>query len=294
MKWLAPVLLFAALSGCLDELVYEDEHVPDDGLGESVPRPPTAPPEEAPPEWPVLSDATIRPGVKVTGAGQCTSNFLFTSPDNSTLYLGLAAHCFGKGESTDTNGCTTESHPLGSQAQVQGASQPAVLVYSSWITMQENGESDSSVCRANDFALVQLHADDRHLAHPAMLRFGGPTELAGAGASTGSRVLSYGNTQLRDGFSQMDEREGVIVNVANEGWTYTVYTAGPGLPGDSGSGVLTLDGKALGVLVTLGLAPLPASNGVTDLARVLAYAHDAEGLQVELATWEQLDDGILP
>ena len=53
-----------------------------------------------------------------------------------------------------------------------------------------------------------------------------------------------------------------------------VYTATPGIPGDSGSGFLSGDGEAVGVLSTLNLAPLPVSNGVTDLARALRYAAD--------------------
>ncbi len=297
MKLLVLVLLMAApLAGCLDDLPgQEEEHVPDDGLGQSVPRPTTTPPEEVPQAWPALADATVRPGVQVVSSGgQCTSNFLFQSPDNSTLYLGLAAHCFGTGEATDTDGCEAGSLPLGSQAEVEGASQRAVLVYSSWVSMAEVGEGDAAVCRANDFALVQLDAADRALAHPAMLHFGGPTELATGGAATGSHVLTYGNTNLRPGPTQLDEREGYVIDTQNDGWTHTIYTFGPGLPGDSGSGVLTDDGRALGILVTLGLAPLPGSNGVTNLEKALSYANSTAGLQVELATWEQLDSGLLP
>ena len=43
----------------------------------------------------------------------------------------------------------------------------------------------------------------------------------------------------------------------------------PGVPGDSGSAFLSADGKAIGVLSTLGLAPLPLSNNIGDLAKEL-------------------------
>jgi hypothetical protein len=46
----------------------------------------------------------------------------------------------------------------------------------------------------------------------------------------------------------------------------------PGIPGDSGSGVLNAAGQAIGVLSTVALAPLPLSNGVGDLAKELEYA----------------------
>ncbi|MBN1527660.1 MAG: hypothetical protein JW895_01270, partial [Thermoleophilaceae bacterium] len=56
------------------------------------------------------------------------------------------------------------------------------------------------------------------------------------------------------------------------GWSRTVYTVTPGIPGDSGSGFLNASGQAIGTLSTVALAPLPASNGVGDLSRELAYA----------------------
>lgn len=50
-----------------------------------------------------------------------------------------------------------------------------------------------------------------------------------------------------------------------------MFTATPGIPGDSGSAFLDAPGRALGVLSTLNLAPLPGSNGVGDISREYAY-----------------------
>jgi hypothetical protein len=50
-----------------------------------------------------------------------------------------------------------------------------------------------------------------------------------------------------------------------------VITLTPGIPGDSGSGFLNGSGEAIGVLSTLQIAPLPATNGVGDLGKELAY-----------------------
>jgi hypothetical protein len=47
-------------------------------------------------------------------------------------------------------------------------------------------------------------------------------------------------------------------------------------------------GSALGVLSTLELAPMPASNGVGTLAKELAYANEATGLGLSVA------DGTTP
>ncbi len=61
-----------------------------------------------------------------------------------------------------------------------------------------------------------------------------------------------------------------------------MYTASPGIPGDSGSGYLTQNGEAVGVLSTLNLAPLPVSNGMTNLAKALRYAADHGFADLEL------------
>ncbi|MGB0652893.1 MAG: trypsin-like peptidase domain-containing protein [Thermoplasmatota archaeon] len=284
----AALLALTALSGCLDTL----EEVGDD-IGDTITGGGGSDAAFEAPPWPAVDAATVRPGVQmISEGGQCTSNFVFTSPDNRTLYLGFAAHCVGEGESTDTNGCDTPSLPLGSAIEIQGASQPAELVYSSWQTMEDVGETDGAACSYNDFAVVALHPDDRGMVHPAMFHFGGPTELAPS-VEVGETVLTFGNTGLRPGPEELDRRQGLVVANGGDGWTHTVYTATPGLPGDSGSGVLTGDGRALGVLVTLGIAPLAGSNGVTNLLKAMDYAQENAGLQLQLATWEQFSGNAL-
>ena len=39
-----------------------------------------------------------------TDGAQCTANFVYTDGAGN-VYVGYAAHCAGKGEATDTNGC---------------------------------------------------------------------------------------------------------------------------------------------------------------------------------------------
>lgn len=249
-------------------------------------------------QWPPLEDATIRPGVQMFADGsQCTSNFVFLPPDNSTVYLGFAAHCVGTGgDASNTDGCDPVNAPLplGSEVEVQGASQPASLAYVSWGTMLAGNESRAAVCGSNDFAFVEIHPDDHAKVHPAMLTFGGPTGLAAAGeAATFDKVLTFGNTGLRPGPAELDAKEGYVWDPSSD-WSTTVYTVTPGPPGDSGSGVLLGDGRALGVLVTVYLAPYPAANGVTNLDLAMQYAAEHGGPAVRLATWDLLDPGRLP
>ena len=92
----------------------------------------------AAPTWAPAATATIHPGVQTFTAGaQCTANFVYS--DGTNVYLGQAAHCSGTGGSTETDGCTSGSLPVGTEVQVTGASKPGVMVYNSWLTMQQLG-----------------------------------------------------------------------------------------------------------------------------------------------------------
>jgi len=220
--------------------------------------------------WAPASSATVHPGVQTyTEGAQCTSNFVFQN--GSDVLIGQAAHCAGTGAATETDGCLAQSLPLGTPVEVDGASQPGTLVYSSWLTMQANGESDEETCAYNDFALVRLNAADVGKANPSVPGYGGPTGVGEPGA-VGSDVFSFGNSSLRFGIRQLSPKQGKLVETSPEGWSHTVYTVTPGIPGDSGSGFLSSTGAAFGTLSTVAIAPLPASNGVSDLSQELAYA----------------------
>jgi hypothetical protein len=228
--------------------------------------------------WAPASTATVHPGVMTYTAGaQCTANFVFQA--NGVTYLGQAAHCSGTGAATDTNGCTATSLPLGTPVTVAGYT--GTMVYNSWLTMQSLGEKDAETCAYNDLALIQLPAAAVADTNPSVPTFGGPTGLAGAG-TTGDSVYSYGNSSLRLGLTQLSPKRGIVVTTTAGGWSSTVYTVTPGIPGDSGSGFLNSSGKAIGVLSTVAIAPLPASNGVGSLAKEVGYAqaHGVPGLTV--------------
>ena len=103
------------------------------------------------------------------------------------------------------------------------------------------------------------------------------------GTVAGDKVLSYGNSELRGGITALSPKEGASLGDDGNGWSHTVYTATPGIPGDSGSAFLNRTGQALGVLSTVALAPLAGSNGVGDLGRELAYLARAHELAATLA-----------
>ena len=221
--------------------------------------------------WAPASTATIHPGVQTFTAGaQCTSNFVFS--DGTNVYLGQAAHCSGTGGNTATNGCTSGSLPIGTPIDVTGASKPGTLVYNSWLTMQGNGEAYADTCAFNDLALIKIDPADVGSVNPSVPGFGGPTGVGSAGG-TGSTIYTYGNSELRGGVTKLSPKQGVVVQNTTSGWSHDVYTATPGIPGDSGSGFMNGSGQAVGILSTLELAPTPAANGVGDLAKETAYLH---------------------
>jgi hypothetical protein len=253
------------------------------------------PPAKAAPTWAPAATAPIHPGVQTItgGAGQCTANFIFHS--GSEIYIGQAAHCAGTGAPTDTDGCDSGSLPLGTTVEVDGATRPGTVVYSSWLTMQALGETNPDTCAYNDHALVRLDPADHGRVNPSIPVWGGPVGVNSAGTAVGSTVYSYGNSSLRLGLTLLSPKRGVSVGDDGNGWSHTVYTVTPGIPGDSGSAFLDGSGKALGVLSTVAVLPLPASNGVGDVGRELAYAqaHFDVGLQLANGT-EPFKPSALP
>jgi len=216
--------------------------------------------------------APIHPGVMTNteGSGQCTSNFVFR--DSGGTYLGQAAHCSGTGAATDTDGCDAGTLPLGTRVEIDGATGPGTIAYSSWNAMQANGEADENTCAHNDFALVRLDPADLPRVDPTVPGLGGPTGVGGPGGMLGDTVFSYQNSSLRLGIPQLRPKQGTVIQSVGDGWSRTVLTVTPGIPGDSGSGFLSDSGEAIGVLATLQVLPLPGTNGVGNLSHELAYA----------------------
>ncbi len=230
--------------------------------------------------WAPAATAPIHPGVMTNteGSGRCTSNFIFTR--GTDTYIGQAAHCSSTGAATDTDGCTSASLPLGTKVQIDGASVKGTLAYNSWLTMQAKGEADPETCAYNDLALIKIDPSDVGKVNPSIPDFGGPTGVGTAAA--GEQVYTYGNSSLRQGVALLSPKNGVALERSPGGWSYTAYTLTPGIPGDSGSAFLNKDGAALGVLSTVAIAPLPASNGVGDVGSEINYAraNGFDGLQL--------------
>ena len=243
-----------------------------------------APQAYAAPAWAPASDAAITPGaITVTGAAQCTSNFIFYDRSDN-IYIGQAAHCSISDASDESNRCAPDSLPLGTKVLIDGATRPGTLVYNSWITMEEKGETAEEVCLFNDFALVKLDPADYSRVNPTVPIWGGPTGLAPApGPAPGERVFGYGNSPFRLGKGLLNPMQGTTLGPEGGGWSHQVTTLLPGLPGDSGSGLMDSQGRAFGTLSTLAIFPDTLSNGVSDLGRELDYMRKNSPFDVTLA-----------
>jgi len=249
----------------------------------------TAAPATAAPTWAPVATAAIHPGTMMyTDGAQCTANFVYTDGAGN-VYVGYAAHCAGTGTSTDTDGCSTQSLPLGTEVTFNDGGSlidegtqvgSGTLAYSSWDTMRRTAETDADTCAYNDLALVEVDPADVSKVNPSVPFWGGPTGIDTDGTAAGDRVWTYGNSSLRAGLAPLSPHTGISLgdDAADGGWSHPLYTVSPGIPGDSGSGFLSAGGKAVGVLSTLGLAPLPASNNIGDLGRELAYAQQHSGI----------------
>lgn len=221
-------------------------------------------------------NSQIRPGVRVSADGSgCTSNFLYKLND-TTVYLGVAAHCFSPDTNQNIDPCETNNLPIGfSQITIENASKPGVLVYTSWRAMQEVGEEPGGeTCRLNDFALVQLNVADIANIHPAVRAFGGPRSLATNVVPTGTVIHLYGRSSNHGGNRNLETMTGEVVSVSPESWSYDVVTDTPAVPGDSGGPVLDGAGRALAVtsVLTAGVSINPLRNGVVNLNKALNYA----------------------
>lgn len=236
--------------------------------------------------WAPTADAAIRPGVQMfTRGAQCTGSFVFADA-SGRAYVGYAAHCAATGTATDVDGCRNRSLPLGTRVRFADGATAATggstvgrgrLAYSSWRTMQARGLTAEGICHGNDFALVRVGRGHRGKVNPSVPFWGGPTGV-GEPPAVGTGVHSWGESSLRP-TTALSPKTGVSLGRTYGGWAFDVYTATPGIPGDSGSGVLDGRGRAVGTVSTVAIAPLAGSNGVGTLARELAFAQRWSGIR---------------
>ena len=213
----------------------------------------------------------VRPGAVVeSDNGQCTFNFLFQGSDGRR-YIGTAGHCI------------LGDDPLGGDAGEQSWA-PGAGPEARDGDGNRIGEFAYAILKdPKDFAVIRL--DPGVAANAQMCHFGGPT---GVNTDQGADpVLLHHFGQGLGVGAVLPARSALAAGMPSPDH---VYAAGAVVPGDSGSGIISADGRAVGVIVTTGLhtgslgtSGLDAGTmGVTRLAPQVARAEQVLGHGLDL------------
>ena len=213
----------------------------------------------------------VRPGAVVSSdAGQCTFNFLFQGSDGSR-YIGTAGHCI--------LGDSPVGGDAGEQTWAAGTGPVARDGQGNRI-----GEFAYAILQdPKDFALIRLDAGVA--ANPQMCHFGGPT---GVNSDQGADpvVLHHFGQGVGVG-TVLPARSALALGTPHPDH---VYAQGAVVPGDSGSGIISDDGRAVGVIVTTGIHSESIGTegvdaglmGVTRLAPQVARAQQVTSVSYTL------------
>ena len=176
----------------------------------------------------------VRPGAAVfVGGSQCTLNFVYRD-GAGTEYIGTAGHCvLGEsalgGEDAGETSWHTGSGPEAFDINGNRIGRFAYAVLSP----------------PKDFALIRIA--NGVASNPSSCHFGGPTGI-NEELSSDPTVLRYYGSGLLTG-QLLPARSALALSMTNPD---QIILTGVATPGDSGAGVLDQQGRAVGVLVTVG------------------------------------------
>jgi hypothetical protein len=198
----------------------------------------------------------------------CTLNFLFRGSDGRR-YIGTVGHCALGESSLDANGGERTWRPGRGPVARDEAGNPI-------------GRYAYAVLKdPRDFALIRLRK--RVAASPQMCHFGGPTALNPDQPADPIVLHYYGNGLLFG--ESVPARSLVALGMPNRDH---VFAQGAAAPGDSGAGVISADGRAVGVLISVGVHADSIGEGGVDagdigLTRIVPQLERAAGaLEVRL------------
>src|SRR6266513_1712140 len=189
----------------------------------------------------------VRPGAIVRSeVGQCTLNFLFLGSDGSS-YIGTAGHCIlGTSPFGGDVGEMVWAPGTGPEARDDGGNRIGEFAYA---ILQD----------PKDFSLIRL--DPQVQANAGMCHFGGPTAVNDDQPGlTQLVVLNWFGNGVGVG-AVLPARSALALGMPDPDH---VFAQGLVAPGDSGSGVISSDGRAVGVLVTVGVHAASVGLGGLD------------------------------
>jgi hypothetical protein len=193
----------------------------------------------------------VRPGAIVrSDVGQCTLNFLFMGSDGRR-YIGTAGHCIlGTSPFGGDVGEMAWAPGTGPEARDNGGNRIGEFAYA---ILQD----------PKDFSLIRLDAQVQ--ANAGMCHFGGPTAVnADQPGLLQPVVLNWFGNGVGVG-AVVPARSALAAGMPNPDH---VFAQGVAVPGDSGSGVISSDGRAVGVLVTVGVHTASLGFGGLDAGTI--------------------------
>lgn len=207
-----------------------------------------------------------RPGAAVitNDTTLCTLNFVFRGRHHRT-YIGTAGHCVPDAAGNELEGEHTWPKRSGPVAK---DSDGHLLGHYAFAILK--GQRDISMIRLSKSVT----------ANPAMCAWGGPTGINADITHSTVQLHFYGNGTLIG-----DLVHARTLTAFGMPDSDVVHSDGLISPGDSGSGVISADGRAVGVLVTLGIHDGPGGfglNGITRLPPQIPIAEQAMGTNLRL------------
>ena len=206
----------------------------------------------------------VRPGgIVVSDVGQCTLNFLFLGSDGSR-YIGTAGHCI--------LGTSPFGGDVGEMAWAPGTGPEARDANGARI-----GEFAYAILQdPKDISLIRI--DPQVEASAGMCHFGGPTGTNDDQPGLFQPVVLnwFGNGIVAG--TVLPARSALAAGMPSPDH---VFAQGAATPGDSGSGVISSDGRAVGVLVTVGVhaASLGSAGGDAGLIGITRLTPQVERAQ---------------
>jgi hypothetical protein len=214
----------------------------------------------------------VRPGAlySADNGNGCSMSFIFRGSDRA-YYAASAGHCIW---------ATSNIGPAAGKEAKWG---PGTGMIARDSNNQEIGRFAYGIWNdTRDFSLIRLDAG----VHPtaAMCYFGGPTSMYTAHSAGMVFLKHFGNGLLFG--DTIPARTAFTPDTTDP---YYVYAYAAALPGDSGSGVMTADGQAIGTLVDL---YLDGTTGITRLDTSVAKAQQFMKIRLTLQR-AKLDSDIV-
>jgi len=217
-------------------------------------------------------------------AGPCTINFMYRGSDGAR-YISTAGHCLINKDQVDAQTWKRGHGPV-----AHDGSGRRIGEYAFWTVHYTS--SGPALVSARDMSLIRLDAAVKSV--PRLAHFGGPTGMNADITSTPVVMHSVGNGEGPGYLKETDStvapaRTFIAPAMPNANSQGVIGYAGPG---DSGSPVISDDGRAVGLLVGLPHVGPGLSSGAPDvgalqlirLPQMVSFAERTMHLRLTLMT----------